>query len=161
MYKNNWIFKIIKKPIKWLFFLDKKCYNLGMKKLIKIFIGVLLIIFFFVLYISYRDNRYLNKLEKTIVKKMDIEVIKYLNIYGDYYIVMDDNNLYVLDNKYVELLKIDKLIIHENSENYDIIFNEKPMYMNDYYKDNKLYYEYYDLYSYEKIDTEIVGGNYG
>ena len=34
------------------------------------------------------------------------------------------------------------------------------MYISNYYKDNKLYYEYYDLYTYEKTGEVLVGGNY-
>ena len=145
-----------KKPIKWLFFLPKKCYNLSMKKLIKI----LIIVLFLILYIDYNDYNDNNRLKNRIIKHTDIENVVYLNTYGDYYIVMDDDNLYVFDKKCVEILKIDKILIHKNSKNYDIIYDEKPMYMNDYYKDNKLYYEYYDLYSYEKINEVVVGGNY-
>ena len=132
-----------------------------MKKLIKIFIGILIIVFMFVLYIDYSDLRYMNRLEDKIIKNTDIKKIKYINTYHDYYIVMDNDNLYVFDNKYVELLKVDKILIHKNDKNYDIIYNDgKLMYMNNYYKDNKLYFEYYDLYSYEKTSEVLVGGIY-
>lgn len=149
-----------KKPIKWLFFLLKKCYNLGMKKLIKIFLSILIIIFLLILYMDNNDSKYISKLEKNIIKNTDIKKVIYINTYGNYYIVMDDNNLYVFDNKYVELLKVDKILIHKNNKKYDIIYDEKPMYMKDYYKDSKLYYEYYDLYSYEKTGEVLVGGSY-
>ena len=132
-----------------------------MKKLIKIFLIILIIIFLLILYVDYNDSSYINKLEKKIIKHTGITEIIYINIYGNNYIVMDNDNLYILDNKYVELLKVDKILIHKNTEKYDIIYDEKPMYMNDHYKDNKLYYEYYDLYSYEKIGEVLVGGNYG
>jgi len=129
-----------------------------MKKLIKIFLSVLIIIFLLITYMDYSDSRYKTKLEKMIVKNTDIKNVTYINAYGDYYIVMDDDNLYVFNDKYVELLKVDKILIHKNDKKYDIIYDEKPMYMKDYYKDNKLYYEYYDLYSYEKIGEVLVGG---
>ena len=131
-----------------------------MKKLIKIFLGILIIIFLLILYIDYNDHRYINKLEKDIIKNTDVREVSYLNTYGKYYIVMDDDNLYVFDSEYVELLKVDKILIHENNKKYDIIYEEKPMYISNYYKDNKLYYEYYDLYTYEKTGEVLVGGNY-
>jgi len=131
-----------------------------MKKLIKIFLGILIIIFLLILYIDYNDHRYINKLEKAIIKNTDVREVSYLNTYGKYYIVMDDDNLYVFDSEYVELLKVDKILIHENNKKYDIIYEEKPMYISNYYKDNKLYYEYYDLYTYEKTGEVLVGGNY-
>ena len=34
------------------------------------------------------------------------------------------------------------------------------MYMHDYYKYKKLVYEYYDLYTYDKISEVLVGGTY-
>ena len=131
-----------------------------MKKLIKIFISTLIIVFVFILYMNYNDNKHIDELKKKIIKNTDIKEINYLNTYGEYYIVLDNDNLYVLDKKYVELLKIDKILIHENTRNYDIIYDEAPMYMRDYYKDNKLHYEYFDLYSYEKINEVLVGGVY-
>ncbi len=129
-----------------------------MKNVIKIFLLILLIIFIAILYIDYRDNRYINNIEKKIIKYTDIKKIDYLNVYNDYYLVMDDDNLYVLDEKYIELLKVDRILIHKNSNNYDIIYSEKPMYIKDSYHNGKLSYEYYDLYSYEKIDNILVGG---
>ncbi len=131
-----------------------------MKKLIKIFLVILIIFFLLILYIDYNDYKNYSSLEKEIIKKTDIKKIDYLNTYGDYYLVMDDDNLYVLSKEYVELLKVDKILIHENDKKYDIIYDEVPMYMDNYYKDGKLNYVYYDLYSYQQIDKVLMGGNY-
>ena len=129
-----------------------------MRKLIKIFLSILIIVFLLILYVVYRDYKTNSILEKKIMTKTDVEKIVNLNVYGDNYIVMDDDNLYIFDKKYVELLKVDRILIHKNNEKYDIIFDKQPMYMKDYYKGNKLYYVYYDLYTYEKIDEIVVGG---
>ena len=129
-----------------------------MKKLIKGFLVGLVIIFLLILFIDYNDDNGNKKVIKEIIKNTSAKKVNYFNTYGDYYIVLDDDNLYVFDLEYTELLKIDKILIHENDKKYDIIFDEKPKYMNDYYKDGKLYYEYYDLYSYEKINEVLVGG---
>ncbi len=132
-----------------------------MKKIIKIFISVLIIIFIFVLYMDYNDKRYEDRLKNKIINNTDIKEIEYINYYDSYYIVMDMENIYVLDNKYIELLKIDKILIHENKKMYDMIYKDgMVMYMNDYYKGKLLVYEYYDLYTYELYDRVLVGGNY-
>ena len=132
-----------------------------MKKLITIFIGILIIIFISILYMDYNNQKYISKLENRIIKNTNIKNIKYINSYDEYYIIIDDNNLYVFDDKYVELLKVDKILLHPNDKNYDIIYNDgRLMYMNNYYKDNKLYFEYYDVYSYEIINEVLVGGSY-
>ena len=135
---------------------------MDMKQLIKIFIGILVIIFILILYMDYNDKKYNGKLKDEIIDNTDIKEIKYINYYDSYYIVMDLDYLYVFDNKYVELLKIDRILIHENKKKYDMIFRDGiVMYINDYYKDKKLVYEYYDLYSYDKISEVLVGGTYG
>ena len=134
---------------------------MSMKKIIKIFISVLIIIFIFVLYMDYNDKRYEDRLKNKIINNTDIKEIEYINYYDSYYIVMDMENIYVLDNKYIELLKIDKILIHENKKKYDMIYKDgMVMYMNDYYKGKLLVYEYYDLYTYELYDRVLVGGNY-
>lgn len=129
-----------------------------MKKLIKIFLSIFIIILLLIIYVDCRDYKSNRILEKKIIAETDVKKIVYLNIYGDNYIVMDDDNLYVFDKKYIELLKIDRILIHKNDKKYDIIFDKQPMYMQDYYKDNRLHYVYYDLYTYEKIDEIVVGG---
>ena len=133
-----------------------------MKKVIKIFISLLIIIFIFILYMDYNDKRYEDRLKNKIINNTDIKDIKYINHYDNYYIVMDIDNLYIFDKKYVEILKIDRILIHENKKKYDMIYKDGiVMYMNDYYKDKSLVYEYYDLYTYEMLDRVLVGGTYG
>ena len=105
------------------------------------------------------DNKYNNKIINKIINKNDIKEIDYINEYNDYYIVKGKEYLYVFDNKYNEIFKIDCVLIYENKNNYDIIYkDELLMYLNDYYKDNKLVYEYYDLYTYKLLDKIVLGG---
>ena len=132
-----------------------------MKRLIKAFIVSLLIITFGIMYMVIDNNNYNNKLKKKIISNTDIKNVNYINKYNDYYIVKDNNYLYLFNNKYDELLKIDKILLCENNKNYDIIYNdEKLMYISDYYKGQTLVYEYYDIYTYELIKRVFVGGEY-
>lgn len=106
------------------------------------------------------DNRYYDKIGKDIADKTNIKNIKYINKYDNYYIVIDSDYIYILGNKYNELLKKDITLIHENTNNYDIIYKDDLiMYFNDFFKDNKLVYEYYDINTYELSDRVFVGGN--
>ena len=84
-----------------------------MKKIIKIFISVLIIIFIFVLYMDYNDKRYEDRLKNKIINNTDVKEIEYINYYDSYYIVMDMENIYVLDNKY-----IGKLLVYEYYDLY-------------------------------------------
>lgn len=132
-----------------------------MKRIIKIFISLLIITFIFILYMDYNDRKNISKLEDKIVNNTDTKEIEYINYYDNYYIVMDMDDLYVFDKDYVEILKIDKILIHENKKKYDMIYKDGVvMYVNDYYKNKTLYYEYYDLYTYELVNKVLVGGTY-
>ena len=134
---------------------------MDMKKVIKIFISGLVILFILILYMDYNDIKYEKKLKNKIINHTEIKNIKYINFYDNYYIVMDNDNLWVFNKKYVELLKIDRILIHDNPRKYDIIYKDGlVIYMKDYYKNNKIYYKYYDLYSYEEKKMVLVGGAY-
>ena len=103
----------------------------------------------------YIDNKY----NERIISKTMIDSVIYYNKYDKYFIVMDNKYLYLLDNKYREIFKVDKIKIYDNINNYDIIYkNDLFMYMKDYYKNDQLIYEYYDLYTYELIDKVVLGG---
>lgn len=131
-----------------------------MKKIIVWFISVLIIIFGLIIYMDSDDNKYNNKMKKEIIDKTDIKIINYINKYDSYFIVMDNDYVYIIDNKYEILLQKDINLIHDNVNNYDIIYkNGYIMYFNDYLKNDKLVYEYYDINTYKLIDRVFVGGN--
>ena len=107
------------------------------------------------------DRQYDNKLRNRIIKNTGIKNIEYINYYDDYYVVIDKDNLYLYDNEYKEILKVDRIIIYKNDNDYDIIYKDgKLMYFDDILKDNKLIYRYYNIYNYELIDEVLVGGVY-
>lgn len=130
-----------------------------MRKVVTIFICICVFSFLVILYVTNSNEKYVYKLKKEIIKNTDVKEIDYFNKYDNYYIVLDKEYLYIFDNKYVELLRIDKILIHENVNNYDIVYKDnKVVYMNDYYKNKKLICEYYDLYTYKLINSFELGG---
>ena len=132
-----------------------------MKRLIIIFLVFIRFLFFLILIIIFNNNSYEDKMIKNVSIKCNIEDIKYINKYNDYYIVIDDNSLYLIDSNYKIISEMDKNLLYENTKNYDIIYrNGKLLYSDDIYKDGNLIYRYYDIYSYEMIDEILIGGNY-
>ncbi len=130
-----------------------------MRKIVLIFITLMITIFLLICYMVYKDNNYLNKIKKDIIKTTDIIDVTYLNKYGNYYIVKDNEYLYLMDDEYNILLQKDLILVHENTNNYDIIYrDENFMYMHDYKEKHKLIYEYYNIGTYELIDTVSLGG---
>ena len=75
-----------------------------------------------------------------------------INTYEEYYIVRNNEYLYLIDHDYNILLQKDLLLVHENTNNYRIIYKDNHfMYMHDYLKNNRIILEYYDISTYQKI----------
>ena len=101
------------------------------------------------------DNRDNKKLINDISNNTQIDNIKYINRYGEYYIVLNDKYLYAINKEYKAISELDKILLYENKNNYDIIYdNELFMYMEEV---NNIY-KYYDIYSYELIREVDMGG---
>ena len=133
-----------------------------MKKLGVLILSILIVILGLIIYMSCNDRNYLNNVKKKIIDNTEINDIEYINVYDNYYIVLNSEDLYLLDNKYNIVLDIERFLIHENSNNYDIIYNDKHfMYLNDVYENDVVIYEYYDIYTYKLIKRIMVGGNDG
>ena len=133
-----------------------------MRKLGLLLGSILIIILGLIFYMNYNDKNYMENMKKKIIANTEIDKIEYINVYDNYYIVLSDEDLYLLDDKYNVVLDVEKFLIYENSKNYDIIYNDKHfMYLNDVYEDDQLIYEYYDIYTYKLIKRVIVGGTDG
>lgn len=105
------------------------------------------------------DNRYSNNIMDDIKENTDIMDIKYINKYDDNYIVLDKENLYLFNLDYEEVARLDASLIHKNSNNYDIVYRDKTiMYMDNYKNKEGIIFEYYDIYTYELIDSVVIGG---
>lgn len=130
-----------------------------MKKVVISFISIMIVIFIMILYVVSSDNKNSLSLELVLKDKIDISEINYLNKYNDYYLVEDSNYLYLIDKEYKIISKLEIELIHKNINNYAIIYeDDKIYYLNDYIDDDKMVYEYYDIYSYEMIKQVLVGG---
>lgn len=130
-----------------------------MKKVVISFISIMIVIFIMILYMVSSDNKNSLSLELVLKDKIDISEINYLNKYNDYYLVEDSNYLYLIDKEYKIISKLEIELIHKNINNYAIIYeDDKIYYLNDYIDDDKMVYEYYDIYSYEMIKQVLVGG---
>ncbi len=130
-----------------------------MKKIIKIFIGIIILIFILILGMVRNNNKNYNKMIKEIENNTLVKEVEYINKYNNYFIVEDNEYLYLINDKYEIISEIDINLLYKNSKNYDIIYkDERFMYMEDNYKDGKLYYKYYDIYNYSLIDEIMVGG---
>jgi hypothetical protein len=105
------------------------------------------------------NNNYIDKLEKMIYKKTDIKNIKYVNEYGGYYIVMDNDNIYLFNYKYDEITRLKVNLVYKNDNNYDIVYRDKTiMYMDNYENKNGIIFKYYDIHTYEEVDSVVIGG---
>ncbi len=126
-----------------------------MKKVIKIFIIIVILLFGMIFFVTEIDNRDTKKLIEDISNNTQIDNIKYINRYGEYYIVLNDKYLYAINRKHKIISEVDKILLYENKNNYDIIYdNELFMYMEEV---NNVY-KYYDIYSYKFIREVDIGG---
>lgn len=130
-----------------------------MKKLVRIFIIVFVILFILILCILNNDDKYINKNIEDILDKTKIGEIDYYNKCGSYYLVMDDEYLYLIDYEYKIVSKLERILIHENKNNYELVYEDGVIY---YFKDvllsKKIQFTYYDIYTYEEVKRVLLGG---
>ena len=130
-----------------------------MKKLIIIFISLILFLFTFICIVVGIDKNNIEDIEKKVSKNTNIKNIEYVNIYDDYYIVLDLDKLYLFDSEYKEIFKVERDKVYKNKKNYDIVYRNKTiMYMDNYKNKDGLIFKYYDIYTYKLIDEIVIGG---
>lgn len=106
------------------------------------------------------DNRYFNGLKKEIFDNTEINNIKYINKYDGYYIVKDNEYIYLFNSNYDEITKIKISLVYDNKNKYDIVYRNKTiMYMDNYKNKDGVVFKYFDIYTYELVDEVFVGGN--
>lgn len=106
-------------------------------------------------YMINNDQKYFTEMKE----KIGLKEISYINKYDDKYLVLDKDNLYLFDNKYEEIIQMDRDKLCENKNNYEIIYrNEDFQYLKDYYKNDELVYEYYNIYDCKLIEKIVLGG---
>ena len=130
-----------------------------MKKLVIIFISLILFLFISICIVVGIDKNSISDIEKDVLKNTNINDIEYVNKYDNYYIVLDIDNLYLFDKEYKEIFKVERDKVYENKNNYDIVYRNKTiMYMDNYKNKDGLIFKYYDIYTYKLIDEIVVGG---
>lgn len=129
-----------------------------MKKVIITFISLLVMIFIFVMFTVDKNDKYNNDMVSYIKKNItSLESINYINKYDNYYIVKDNLNVMVIDND-MNIVLSEKLSNIYSSYD-DIVYRlNKLMYVEKIVKDNKVIYNYYDIYNHEEIDSIVVEG---
>lgn len=131
-----------------------------MKRIIIIFLSITFILLILLLYIT--NDNYYNNISKSIKDNYANINLYYVNKYNDYYIFLSDENYGVLDGEYNEIMLISKSLVHDNTNNYDVIYEDnKLMYQEEVLDKDKLMINYYDIYTYQLDKTITMGGNNG
>lgn len=131
-----------------------------MKRIIIIFLSITFILLMLLVYIT--NDNYYNNISKSIKDNYANINLYYVNKYNDYYIFLSDENYGVLDGEYNEIMLISKSLVHDNTNNYDVIYEDnKLMYQEEVLDKDKLMINYYDIYTYQLDKTITIGGNNG
>ena len=131
-----------------------------MKRIIIIFLSITFILLMLLLYIT--NDNYYNNISKSIKDNYANINLYYVNKYNDYYIFLSDENYGVLDGEYNEIMLISKSLVHDNTNNYDVIYKDnKLMYQEEVLDKDQLMINYYDIYTYQLDKTITMGGNNG
>ena len=131
-----------------------------MKRIIIIFLSITFILLILLLYIT--NDNYYNNISKSIKDNYANINLYYVNKYNDYYIFLSDENYGVLDGEYNEIMLISKSLVHDNTNNYDVIYKDnKLIYQDEVLDKDKLMINYYDIYTYQLDKTITIGGNNG
>lgn len=131
-----------------------------MKKIIIVFILIVLVSFTCVFYTVSKNNKYTSSIEKKVKEKYSLqEDIKYLNKSNFYYIIETNTLLILLDDNYNEVQKINTSELYSLDKPYEIVYRlNKIMYEKREVLSTKIIYTYYDIYTGEVIETVNVGG---
>ncbi len=131
-----------------------------MKKLIIIFVCLVVFLFGSVIYIVSKNNNYLNNILKDIKNNSEIkEEIIYYNKYNNYYIVLTKYSIIVLDKDYKEVYNNSTEKFQDKTSEYEIIYKtDIPMYEETKKEGNTIKYIYYDIYTLDKLDEIEIEG---
>lgn len=130
-----------------------------MKKVVVGFIILICLVFISMLVMVSIDSKDILKLENEIKDNTSIDMVQYVNKYDGYYIVLDKEYLYLFNDLYEEIYKIEIEKIHKNKNNYELVYrNNTIMYMDSYTKTDGIVFKYFDIFTYEMIDEVVIGG---
>lgn len=131
------------------------------KKYIIILLTILLIsVLVIYIYPTERNNKYKQKLIKDIYQNTTIKDIKYLNKDNNYYIIIAEDKVVVLDLNYEEVYSIDKSKIKDNKK--PLTYRRGNIYYEEKIKEKeKLTYNFYNVET-EELEYQIsLGGKNG
>lgn len=127
------------------------------KYIILLIILIIIIPLSIILYPVIKNNNYKKELYETIYKNTDYKEITYLNKDNNYYILKVKDKVIVLDLNYEEKLSLDKKELYES--NLDLVYRRNNLYYEEKVKeDEKLVYNFYDVYTNELSYTRVLGG---
>ena len=130
-----------------------------MKKVVVGFIILICLVFISMLVMVSIDSKDVLKLEDEIRDNTSVDMVQYVNKYDGYYIVLDKEYLYLFNDLYEEIYKIEIEKIHKNKNNYELVYrNNTIMYMDSYTKTDGIVFKYFDIFTYEVIDEVVIGG---
>lgn len=131
------------------------------KKYIIILLTILLIsVLVIYIYPIKKNNIYKQKLIKDIYQNTTIKDIKYLNKDNNYYIIIAEDKVVVLDLNYEEVYSIDKSKIKDNKK--PLTYRRGNIYYEEKIKEKeKLTYNFYNVET-EELEYQIsLGGKNG
>ncbi len=128
----------------------------------KVIIIVLIIFILILCSLVYINNSNSSNIDELIKKNYADIKLFYVNKYDSYYIFISEKKYGVLDNKFEEVLLVDKEKLCKKKKNYDIIYkNEMLMYEEEILKNKKLTFNYYDINDCKLINSISLGGSNG
>lgn len=106
------------------------------------------------------DRNNYDDMKKIVSRNTKIDNIIYINEYDNYYIIKNNDYVYVIDKEYNKIfdINIDKLCDKDN----DLIYSDNNLlYVDSYSNKEGVIFKYYDVYTCKLINEVMVGGSYG
>ena len=127
-----------------------------MKKVIILFISIVLVFFLSIFYIVNNNKSYKEDLLEEVNKNYAKDVV-YANKYGNNYVVKTKEAIVVLNDKYEEVTGVS--IEESVNLEYNLVYRKNAiMYQKSEVKGNTIIYTYYDIKTGEEIDKVEIEG---
>ena len=127
-----------------------------MKKVIILFISIVLVFFLSIFYIVNNNKSYKEDLLEEVNKNYAKDIV-YANKYGNNYVVKTKEAIVVLNEKYEEVTSVS--IEESVNLEYNLVYRKNAiMYQKSEVKGNTIIYTYYDIKTGEEIDKVEIEG---
>ncbi len=132
------------------------------RTLLKVIVGILVVVLGLFIWFCVRvswNSHYWDRMIGEVQKHYQITDVSYVNKYNNYFIVMNDSYLVVLDSNYHEVMKEDVSKLSDRDKEWNIVYKlNKLMYESRKLEDKKVTYVYYDVYTLERVNAVELGG---